>query len=59
MPHLQLIHSHPAPRTYGEGYIAGIEEGYEQGRRDRGLELLIVGLCAGAIATAVLVVILR
>lgn len=56
---LHLIASKPAPRTFGEGFLAGRAEGYEQGRRDRGLELLIIGFLAGLIALALLLVVLR
>lgn len=57
--HLRLVASQPAPRTWGEGFTSGHDEGYEQGRRDRGLELLIAGFVAGALALAALLVVLR
>lgn len=39
--------------------MAGREEGYEQGRRDRGLELAIGGFLAGVIALALLLLVIR
>lgn len=50
---LRLVHNAP-PKTYGEGFVDGREDGYEQGRRDRGLELLALGFFCGLIALAAL-----
>lgn len=57
--HLQLIASQPAPRTWGEGMIAGYADGYEQGRRDRGMELALIGYFAGLITLALFLLLFK
>lgn len=54
-----MIWSREVPMTFGEGLAVGREEGYEQGRRDCGLERLVIGFFVGCLVCAALVVALR
>lgn len=56
--HLSLVHN-AKPMTFGEGFLAGHEEGYTQGRRDRGLELALIGYFAGLITLALFLLIFK
>lgn len=59
MNSLRIAASRPAPKTYGEGFIDGIADGYEQGRKESGLQLLVCGIFLGFLIGVALVAMLK
>lgn len=56
---LRVVSAQSDPKTWADGFLDGREDGYEQGRRDRGIELAFFGFMVGLLSGLLLLWILK